>query len=87
MATPGGFARSRLGVDATRPLEPADWLALTGQSVLEVTAGAAGGHLARALAAATWPERDDALAAACDVLMDPERRVRSSDALRPAGSR
>jgi hypothetical protein len=170
VATPGGFARSRLGVDATRPLEPADWFALTGQSVLEVTAGAvfvdgpgeltalrdrlrwyphdvwlhvlaaewerlgqelpfvgrtgargddlgsrvlaarltggllrlglllerrwppypkwlgtafaatpsgeaAGGHLARALAATTWQERDGALAAACDAVLERQRAV------------
>ncbi|WP_277211334.1 DUF4037 domain-containing protein [Isoptericola croceus] len=40
VATAAEFARSRLGIDATRELAAADWLALTGQSVLEVTAGA-----------------------------------------------
>ncbi|MCF4120556.1 DUF4037 domain-containing protein [Antribacter sp. KLBMP9083] len=39
VATASGFARSRTGVDASRDLTPAEWVALTGQSVLEVTAG------------------------------------------------
>jgi hypothetical protein len=39
VASPGAFVTSRLGVDATRPLAVGDWLALSGQSVLEVTAG------------------------------------------------
>ncbi|WP_205706828.1 DUF4037 domain-containing protein [Kineococcus vitellinus] len=34
-----GFAASRLGLEVTRDWEPADWLALTGQSVLELVAG------------------------------------------------
>lgn len=34
------FALSRLGVPVDRPWDAIDWLALTGQSVLEVTAGA-----------------------------------------------
>jgi hypothetical protein len=34
-----GFAASRLGIDPTGELAVADWLILTGQSVLEVTAG------------------------------------------------
>jgi hypothetical protein len=34
-----GFVMSRLGVDATQELSTIDWLGLTGQSVLEVTAG------------------------------------------------
>lgn len=38
-ATARDFALSRLGVDASRELTPTDWLSLTGQSVLEVTAG------------------------------------------------
>lgn len=170
VATPGELARSRLGVDATKALEASEWFALTGQSVLEVTAGAvfadgpgeltrlrerlrwypddvwlqvlaaewerlgqelpfvgrtgargddlgsrvlaarlagslmrlglllerrwppypkwlgtafsatpsggaAGGHLARALAAATWQERDGALAAACDAVLERQREV------------
>jgi hypothetical protein len=33
------FAVSRLGVDASRPLTAAEWLCLTGQSVLEVIGG------------------------------------------------
>jgi len=39
VSTPGEFARARLGVATDRDLQPADWLLLTGQSVLEVTAG------------------------------------------------
>jgi hypothetical protein len=39
IATVAGFAASRLGVDPTSELSVADWLILTGQSVLEVTAG------------------------------------------------
>jgi hypothetical protein len=38
--TPGGFTRSRLGVDAARDLSVVDWLAQTGQALLEVTTGA-----------------------------------------------
>lgn len=37
--TAAGFAYSRLGVDPTRGLTVPDWLGLTGQAVLEVTAG------------------------------------------------
>ncbi len=37
--TPVGFATSRLGVDAGRPWDAIDWLSVTGQSLLEVTAG------------------------------------------------
>ena len=39
VATIGGFAVSRLGVDPTAGLSVLDWLILTGQSVLEVAAG------------------------------------------------
>ncbi|GII99126.1 uncharacterized protein DUF4037 [Sediminihabitans luteus] len=39
VASVAGFVHSRLGVDATAPLEPSAWLGLTGQSVLEVVAG------------------------------------------------
>lgn len=39
VSTPGRFALSRLGIDVTRPPSVSDWLTLTGQSVLEVTAG------------------------------------------------
>ena len=39
IATVAGFAASRLGIDPTAELSVADWLVLTGQSVLEVTAG------------------------------------------------
>ncbi len=39
VATVGDFAASRLGVDPTSGLSVLDWLSLTGQSVLEVTAG------------------------------------------------
>ncbi|MFD6137961.1 DUF4037 domain-containing protein [Isoptericola sp. NPDC060257] len=39
VASPRGFAVSRLGLDPTTDLDAVGWLALTGQSVLEVTAG------------------------------------------------
>jgi hypothetical protein len=39
VATVADFAASRLGVDPTRGLSALDWLSMTGQSVLEVTAG------------------------------------------------
>jgi Domain of unknown function (DUF4037) len=39
VATAGDFARSRLGADPLRGLSVIDWLVLTGQGVLEVTAG------------------------------------------------
>jgi hypothetical protein len=39
LATVGDFATGRLGVDPTAGLSVLDWLVLTGQSVLEVTAG------------------------------------------------
>ena len=39
VATVAGFATSRLGIDPTAELSVLDWLTLTGQSVLEVTAG------------------------------------------------
>ena len=39
VATVAGFAASRLGVDPVGGLSVLDWLVLTGQSVLEVTAG------------------------------------------------
>jgi Domain of unknown function (DUF4037) len=39
VATVADFAASRLGVDPTGGLTAIDWLSLTGQSVLEVTAG------------------------------------------------
>ena len=39
VATVADFGASRLGVDPTRGLAVLDWLILTGQSVLEVTAG------------------------------------------------
>lgn len=39
VASPAGLVRSRTGLDVGAGLTPADWLALTGQSVLEVTAG------------------------------------------------
>lgn len=35
----GAFARSRLGLDPAAAWDPVDWLGLTGQSVLELTAG------------------------------------------------
>lgn len=39
VASAAGFAASRLGMDPSRGLTLPDWLSLTGQSVLEVTAG------------------------------------------------
>jgi hypothetical protein len=39
IATVSDFAASRLGIDPTAELSAVDWLILTGQSVLEVTAG------------------------------------------------
>jgi streptomycin 6-kinase len=39
VATLATFARSRLGVDPTRSLTALDWLSVTGQAVLEITAG------------------------------------------------
>ena len=39
VATVAGFAASRLGIDPTGEMSAVDWLVLTGQSVLEVTAG------------------------------------------------
>ena len=39
VATVADFAASRLGVDPVRGLSVLDWLSVTGQSVLEVTAG------------------------------------------------
>lgn len=39
VATVAGFAASRLGVDPAAGMPVADWLVLTGQSVLEVAAG------------------------------------------------
>ena len=39
VATVAGFAASRLGVDPAGGLSVLDWLSVTGQSVLEVTAG------------------------------------------------
>lgn len=39
VTTVPSFVTARLGVDATRQLGPVDWLVMTGQGVLEVTAG------------------------------------------------
>jgi hypothetical protein len=39
VASPEWFARSRLGLDPPAPSDATSWLALTGQSVLELTAG------------------------------------------------
>ena len=39
VSTVAGFAASRLGIDPTGQMSAVDWLVLTGQSVLEVTAG------------------------------------------------
>jgi Domain of unknown function (DUF4037) len=51
VATVGDFAASRLGVDPTRGMSVLDWLSVTGQSVLEVTAGPVFTDRTRALAA------------------------------------
>jgi hypothetical protein len=52
------FATGRLGADPTRPLAPVDWLVMTGQSVLELTAGAVfadrSGALGRVRSLLTW---------------------------------
>jgi hypothetical protein len=50
VATVADFAASRLGVDPTRGLSVLDWLSLTGQSVLEVTAGPVFTDMTRTLA-------------------------------------
>lgn len=53
-----GFATSRLGVDPSAGLTTDDWLALTGQAVLEVTAGPVfidtSGELSRLRARLAW---------------------------------
>jgi hypothetical protein len=58
VATPDGFARSRLGVDVPAPADTGTWLALTGQAVLEVTAGPvfvdSAGRLTAVREALTW---------------------------------
>ncbi len=51
VATVAGFAASRLGVDPTGGLSALDWLTVTGQSVLEVTAGPVFADRTRTLAA------------------------------------
>ena len=51
VATVGDFAASRLGVDPTGGLSALDWLTVTGQSVLEVTAGPVFADRTRTLAA------------------------------------
>ena len=56
------FLWSRTGVDASRPLSSAEWLSLTGQAVLEVTAGPVFRDTAGVLTAAQnrlgWYPRD-----------------------------
>jgi hypothetical protein len=52
VATVADFTTSRLGVDPTRGLSALDWLSVTGQSVLEVTAGPVFADRTRTLAAA-----------------------------------
>jgi hypothetical protein len=51
VATVADFAASRLGVDPTGGLSVLDWLSVTGQSVLEVTAGPVFTDRTRTLAA------------------------------------
>ena len=52
VATVADFAASRLGVDPTQGMSVLDWLSVTGQSVLEVTAGPVFTDRTRTLAAA-----------------------------------
>lgn len=52
VATVGEFAASRLGTDPTQGMSVLDWLSVTGQSVLEVTAGPVFTDRTRALAPA-----------------------------------
>ena len=52
VATVADFAVSRLGVDPTRGMSVLDWLTVTGQGVLEVTAGPVFADRTRALAPA-----------------------------------
>lgn len=58
VVTIAGFVESRLGVDATRELTAAEWLCLTGQSVLEVVGGEvfadAAGELVRVRERLRW---------------------------------
>jgi len=58
VATVAGFATGRLGIDPAAGLPALDWLILTGQSVLEVTAGPVfadrTAELARVRAALRW---------------------------------
>jgi hypothetical protein len=51
VATVAGYAASRLGVDPAAGLSVLDWLSVTGQSVLEVTAGPVFTDRTRTLAA------------------------------------
>jgi hypothetical protein len=51
VATVGDFTTSRLGVDSSGGLSALDWLSVTGQSVLEVTAGPVFTDRTRTLAA------------------------------------
>ncbi len=52
VATVADFAASRLGVDPTQGMSALDWLTVTGQSVLEVTAGPVFADRTRTLAPA-----------------------------------
>ncbi len=62
VTTVEAFSRARLGVDATRELAVADWLALPGQAVLEVVAGPVfvdtDGRLAAVRQRLAWYPRD-----------------------------
>lgn len=62
LATVSDFAASRLGIDPTAELSALDWLILTGQSVLEVTAGPVfadqTAELAQVRARLRWYPRD-----------------------------
>lgn len=73
------FATDRLG-DPRRPATPLDWLSLTGQAVLEVTAGAVfeddGGELTARRAALEWyPDDVWRYVVACTVSARPGTAV------------
>ena len=87
VATVADFATSRLGVDPTQGMSVLDWLSVTGQSVLEVTAGPVFADRTRTLAPArallAWypprralrARRGLAAAVPADAVLGPDRRV------------
>ncbi|NIZ91875.1 DUF4037 domain-containing protein [Kineococcus rubinsiae] len=71
VSTVAGVATARLGLDATGPWDALDWLSLTGQAVLEVTAGPVltdtAGELTRLRERLTWyPDEVWRHVVACD---------------------